>query len=73
MKKFLVAFLFSAVVFGVFTIPTSVDASFVYTRTPTGNPVAPPITMRVQGVFGIDFCDNIVIYTIFFIKITYLH
>lgn len=41
-----------------FTINVApLSAGFVYTRTPSGNPVSPPIDLRVQGVFGLDFCS----------------
>lgn len=33
-------------------------SGFVYTRTPTGNNVVSPLTIRVQGVFGVDFCTD---------------
>lgn len=34
------------------------SSGFIYTRTPTGNIVVSPLTIRVQGVFGVDFCTN---------------
>ena len=34
------------------------DTGFVYTRTPTGDNIVSPLTIRVQGVFGVDFCTD---------------
>ena len=31
---------------------------FVYTRTPSGSPVTSPLDLRIQGVFGLDFCQD---------------
>lgn len=31
---------------------------FVYSRTPTGSVVISPLTIRIQGIFGVDFCTD---------------
>jgi len=43
--------------FVIAVAPQSVSG-FVYTRTPTENVIISPVTTRIQGVFGIDFCTN---------------
>ncbi len=58
MKKFLLGSLIIMV--GIMGVghANKAMASFVYTRTPGGNIVVSPIEVRVQGVFGVDFCTD---------------
>ena len=59
MKKYIKFTIYVSFVAVILLVGKSANASFVYTRTPSGNGnIASPITVRVQGVFGLDFCDS---------------
>lgn len=47
---FVVVFLSSTVVHA--------DGGFTYTRTPNGSIIPNPVTIRIQGIFGVDFCNS---------------
>jgi hypothetical protein len=46
-------------IFNLTIAPVS-QTGFVYTRTPLGSTVVSPVTVRIQGVFGVDLCANVV-------------
>ncbi len=43
---------------GSIYLNTAQSSGFIYTRTPSGSTVISPVSLRIQGVFGLDFCTN---------------